>query len=158
MKGSVAIDANLLVLLIVGSARPSLIEAHKRLSSDYSTIDFELLTLEIAQYSEIILLNSVLVESYNLARQIDGPALRLVQQAFRTLVESCSEVSVPAIEAVTRSEFCFLGLTDATILQLCGMTLAGAPPTLLTADKPLGHRARVLGYDTRLYVKDVGWE
>ena len=158
MRGSVAIDANLLVLLIVGSAKPSLIDAHKRLKSDYSTIDFELLTLELAQYSEIILLSSVLVESYNLVRQIDGPALRLVQQAFRTLVESCSEASVRAIEAVRRSEFSFLGLTDAAILQLCETSLAGARPTLLTADKALGHRARVLGYDTRLYVKDVGWE
>ena len=130
MRGSVAIDANLLVLLIVGSAKPSLIDAHKRLKSDYSTIDFELLTLELAQYSEIILLSSVLVESYNLVRQIDGPALRLVQQAFRTLVESCSEASVRAIEAVRRSEFSFLGLTDAAILQLCETSLAGARPHL----------------------------
>ena len=158
MKGTVVVDANLLVLLVVGSASRKLIASHKRLKDDFDDADFDLLGLELLRFSEILLLSNVLVEAYNLAKQIDGPALRRVQHAFRTLVETSTEIVIRAVDAVRRPEFAYLGLTDAALLRVCSMQFAESSPVLMTADQPLAHRARVLGHEALLYVKDVGFQ
>jgi hypothetical protein len=43
MTGVVVVDANLLVLLVAGSASTPYIAKHKRLRDDYTIEDFELL-------------------------------------------------------------------------------------------------------------------
>ena len=52
MKGVVVVDANLLVLLVVGAASTRFISRHKRLSA-YAIEDFELLGLILADFDEI---------------------------------------------------------------------------------------------------------
>ena len=75
MTGVVVVDANLTVLLVVGSADRDFIAKHKRLQG-YTIDDFELLGILIAKFSEIVVLPHILAEVSSLARQIDKPARR----------------------------------------------------------------------------------
>ena len=78
MTGVVVVDANLTVLLVVGSASKDYIATHRRLQ-DYTVDDFEMLGVLIAQFSEIVLLPHILAEVSSLARQIKNPARAKVQ-------------------------------------------------------------------------------
>ena len=151
MKGPVVVDANLLLLPVVGNADPRLIETNKRLRDDYTCADFDMLGLLIAEHSEIVLVAHALTEAGNLARQIAEPAKRVVQAMFRTLVESTSEIAVSALTAVQRPEFETLGLSDAALRHVCTIDLAGTRATLLTADRPLAAWARRLGYSVTCF-------
>jgi hypothetical protein len=153
MTGAVIVDANLTLLLVVGSASPGYIAKHKRLRG-YSISDFELLGLVIAEFSEIILLPHVLAEVSNLARQIAPPARGRILDKLRSLIESAGELSVPSLDGATRREFQDLGLTDAVILCLCGMTLSGIQPTLVTSDGALADSANSQGYSVIDYRQD----
>ena len=145
MAGVVVVDANLLTLLVVGTASEEYVSKHKRLQ-DYSTDDFKLLGLIIAEFSDLVLVPHVMAEVSSLARQIENPARRRIQSTLRTLIETTWEVPVQSASGAARDEFSELGLTDAVILHLCGMSLNGISPTLLTADADLADSAHSLGY------------
>jgi hypothetical protein len=145
MTGVVVVDANLLVLLVVGSASRDYIAKHKRLQ-DYTIYDFELLGLIIADFSDIVLLPHILVEVSSLARKIDNPARTEIQNALRTLITTATELPVQSIHGAQRDEFFELGLTDAVILHLCDLSINGIRPTLVTVDTDLANRASSLGY------------
>lgn len=112
---------------------------------DYTEDDFDLLGYLVSGFSDIILVPNVLTEVSNLARQIGDPARTVIQETIRMLVESAPEVPIASLAAVRRDEFIDAGLTDAALLQLCGMTLGTESITLLTVDRPLAWRARALG-------------
>jgi hypothetical protein len=56
------VDANLLLLLVVGATSRDYIEKHKRLRDTYTKDDYDLLVKMIGQYSNIIVLPNVLTE------------------------------------------------------------------------------------------------
>ena len=145
MTGSVVVDANLLLLLVVGATDRGYIGVHKRLRDDYSDIHFELLQLLISQFSEMILVPNVLTEVSNFARQIKNPARSRIMATFKTLAETGLELPVASRVAVQSEGFAELGLTDAVLLQICALELPGASPTLLTADGRLAAYAGQLG-------------
>lgn len=66
------LDANLLVLLVVGLASPEHIAIHKRLG-EYSKVDFDLLTQLLADASRIVVTPNTLTEAVNLSAHIDEP-------------------------------------------------------------------------------------
>lgn len=146
MTGVVVVDANLLLLLVVGAASRDYIRAHKRLKDDYSADDFDLLTLLVAEFSDIVLLPHIVAETSNFARQIKNPARARIQDALRTLITTTSELPVPSAAGALRDEFHALGVTDAVILHLCEMELGGVRPTLLTSDNDLADAASALGH------------
>jgi len=146
MTGAVVVDANLTVLLVVGSASKSYIGRHKRLRDDYTIEDFELLGLLIAEFSDIILLPHILVEVSSLARQIANPARARIQDVLRTLIMTATELPIQSAAGAQREEFGELGLTDAVILHLCSMAINGIPPTLITTDTDLANSAHAQGY------------
>jgi hypothetical protein len=153
MKGVVVVDANLLVLLVVGSASKEYIAKHKRLQ-DYTADDFELLGLIIAQFSDIVLLPHILAEVSGIARQIENPARARIQNALRTLIATASELPIPSTSGARRDEFDELGLTDAVILHLCDMEVNGIEPTLITTDTDLANSAYSLGYSVIDYKQE----
>ena len=115
MTGAVLADANLLLLLIVGSASR---RVHKNLSH-YTEDDFDLLVQAISIFSDVVLVPHLLAEVSSLSRQgIKNPARRAIQQKLRELVETTPEVPVPSVDGVRRDEFPDLGLTDAVMLHL----------------------------------------
>lgn len=153
MTGVVVVDANLLVLLVVGSASKDYIAKHRRLR-DYTVDDFELLGLIISEFSDLILLPHILSEVSSLARKIDNPARADVQRAFRTLITTAVELPIQSILGAQRDEFEQLGLTDAVILHLCNMSVHGISPTLLTVDTSLANMANSMGYSVIDYKQE----
>ncbi len=153
MRGPVVIDSNLAVLLIVGAASRSYIARHKHLSH-YDAYDFELLGEIIKEFSDIVMLPHVLSETSNLVRQIAPPAYRAVKGAFRTFVEGAVELALVSRDGCDRPEFMPLGLADAMLLHVCGLDVAGAQPTLLTADSKLADCALSMGYSVIDYRRE----
>jgi hypothetical protein len=153
MTGVVIIDANLTVLLVVGSASKDYIAIHRRLQ-DYTVDDFDMLSLLIAQFSEIVLLPHILAEASSLARQINNPARARVQWALKTLITTATELPLQSVFGVERDEFDQLGLTDAVILHLCTMSINGVSPTLITVDADLADSAHSLGYSVIDYKQE----
>jgi len=153
MTGVVVVDANLLVLLVVGSAAKEYVAKHKRLQ-DYTVEDFELLGLIIADFTDIVLLPHILAEASSLARKIENPARAKIQNALRTLIATAAELPVPSLSGALRNEFDELGLTDAVILHLCNMTVNGVSPTLITTDTGLADSAHSLGYSVIDYKQE----
>lgn len=154
MKGVVVVDTNLLVLLVVGSARRDYISKHKRLKDHYNVEDFELLVSLIAEFSDIVLLPHILTEVSNLSRNIDNPAKKEVQEALRTLIETSNELPLLSSYGSQRPEFHELGLTDAVILHLCSMSISGINPTLITTDTDLANNANSLGFSVIDYKEE----
>jgi len=153
MSGVIIVDTNLLVLLVVGSASIEYINKHKRLT-EFSTDDFELLVELIGTFSDIVMLPHILSETSNLIKQTDNPARLKIQHSFRTLVNTTTELPLPSVYGVQRSEFAELGLTDAMILHLCNLTGNGIEPTLLTTDTALANNAHSLGYSVIDYKQE----
>src|SRR6516162_6325676 len=153
MTGVVFVDANLLVLLIVGSASKDYIARHKRLQ-EFTMDDFDLLNVLIAQFSDLVVLPHVLAEASNLARQISGRARADVQHALKSLLESVTELPIPSILGSRRPEFTQLGLTDSVILHLCSMSIDDISPTLITADSNLADAANSMGYSVIDYRRE----
>jgi hypothetical protein len=153
MTGVVVVDANLLVLLVVGSASRDYIAKHRRLQ-DSATEDFDLLGLIIAEFSDIVLLPHILAEVSSLARKIDNPARAEVQDTLRRLITTATELPIQSAFGAQRDEFVELGLTDAVILHLCNMSINGVSPTLVTVDSSLANSAHSLGYSVINYKQE----
>ena len=62
MPTSILIDANLLVLLVVGLTDKRLIERHKNVSS-YDADGFDLLVEKLKEFSEVLLTPNTLTEA-----------------------------------------------------------------------------------------------
>jgi hypothetical protein len=126
----VILDSNLLLLLVVGLASRDYIKKHKRLSS-FIDEDFTLLVNMLNQYSGIIVTPNTLTETSNLVGHAADPVRGNVYRVFHKLVDApgYEECFVATKEAIARTEFVRLGLTDATLL-----CLAAESYTLLTAD------------------------
>ena len=153
MTGVVVVDTNLLMLLIVGTASKDYIRMHRRLN-DYTVDDFDLLVEIIGQFSDMVFLPHILAEVSNFSRQIKNPARARVQDKLREFIMTVTELPIPSASGADRPEFTELGLTDATILHLCAMSVQGINPTLLTADTALANSAHSLGYSVIDYKQE----
>ena len=150
------IDANLLVLLIVGATGRHLIAKHRRLKS-FLEGDYERLLQRIASTTSpdtatepatvgvVRVTPNTLTEASNLLAQHQEPERSRFFETLRVLIENSTEVVVASAEASRTSGFARLGLTDAALLAVV------SPETpLLTVDFDLycavaqrDHRAAV---------------
>ena len=141
----VIIDANLLLLWIVGQASRGYIEnrAHKKLKA-YTIEDFDLLSEFLSKASRVILTPNTLTELSNHADWISEPAKSEISEIVRSLAQApkgVEELTVPSAIATTRPEFSRLGLTDSVLLELASGALE-----ILTADNHLYLAAMQAGY------------
>jgi hypothetical protein len=134
-----AIDTNLLVLLVVGLASKDFIAKHKRLR-EFAIADFELLATIIDAYSPIVVTQNVWTETSNLARYISEPARARVGAVMRHMMSNSEEAYVTSVSASAREEFLTLGLTDSAILELKPASIP-----ILTADLNLYLAAQKAG-------------
>ena len=132
----VILDANLLLLLVVGLTSRTYISKHKRLQG-YEESDFDLLKSLLGSAANIIVTPNTLTETSNLAGQIREPARREIYLRLRQILAILEERYVQSSRAARDKEFIRLGLADAVQLDL-----AGASHTLLTVDLDL-YRAAV---------------
>jgi hypothetical protein len=128
---TLAIDANLLILLVVGTTARELIGKHKRLRA-FSIEDFDLLVDMLSIASGIVVTPNTLTESSNLCGQIDEPARSRIYFNLQAFIAKCIEVYVASRVGSQQGEFRRLGLTDAVLL-----TLEDPSVTILTTDLDL---------------------
>lgn len=116
MRASEAfIDANLLVLLIVGSVDRRQVGKHRR-TRHFTLEDYDLLSRTIRVLKRVLVTPNTLTEASNLLESRDD---RRFLDRLRFVVEhsDSDEVVVASIEAVRNRAFPRLGLTDAVLLE-----------------------------------------
>ncbi len=110
------IDANLLVLLIVGSVDTRLIAKHRRLRG-YSATDYDTLIRLLAPVEQIFVTPNTLTETSNLLAQHAEPERSRFFDRFRFIIQHSKEVVVASDIASQNNVFARLGLTDAALLE-----------------------------------------
>lgn len=137
------LDANLIVLLVVGSFDASLVSdrRHKR-CREFDLQDFFVLDDLMRSADSVICTPHALAEASNLVRLIGEPLKSALTAHLGSLIPSFSEHYARSAEAVDDADFVRLGLTDASMLSVA------ADRELLTTDLDLfvaaqrrGHRA-----------------
>ncbi|MGJ5181551.1 hypothetical protein ACQR16_32715 [Bradyrhizobium oligotrophicum] len=129
----IALDTNVLLLLIVGLASPSYIAKHKCLGGR-TVNDFEILKLFLEDFQQAVTLPNVLTEVSNLLGQTHGPTQPLFD-VLRHVIANLKEICIPSIQASRRPEFARLQLADCALMEV-----AKDDVFILTTDGPL-HRA-----------------
>lgn len=144
----VALDSNLLLLFVVGSASRNYIAKHKRLKS-FDRSDFDLLVELLSAASTILLTPNTLTETSNLIGHVSDPALSHIYTVLGTLLQlpEFEERYISSERAASIPELPRLGLTDCALLDLCK---DGVP--LITADLALflaaaGRGAKALNFN-----------
>ena len=110
------VDANLLVLLVVGSVNTNIIARHRRLV-DYTATDYETLLGLLSRANRIFVTPNTLTEASNLLRQHREPERSDLMTRLRLLIDESEEIVVTSAQASANSEFQRLGLTDAALLE-----------------------------------------
>lgn len=126
------VDANLLVLLVVGAVNSDLIARHRRLD-EYSAADYQmLLALLFSRGNQVFVTPNTLTEASNLLRQHREPERSLLMAGLRCLINASAEIVIPSAPAAAHPQFPRLGLTDAALLEA-----VSAETPLITADSAL---------------------
>ena len=110
------IDANLLVLLVVGNVDSDLIVRHRRLA-DYTTDDYTLLRDQLGRVRQTFVMPNTLTEASNLLAQHREPQRSRFLEELRSIIETGEEIVVASVDASQNDAFLKLGLTDAALLE-----------------------------------------
>ena len=136
------IDANLLLLLIVGSVGKDLVAKHRRLRR-FTVEDFDLLINLLQPAEQVFVTPNTLTETSNLLAQHKDPERSRFFDRLKFIIQESKEVVVASTEASRNDAFKRLGLTDAALLE------AATPETpIVTVDLDLFHAALEKGQDT----------
>jgi hypothetical protein len=138
----VALDANMIILLVVGLADESAVPFHKRTRA-YSVKDFRLLLQLISAYNEIAVVPNALSEVSNLLSFEPDQLSRKILSSFSKFISVAREFYVISADATHRDEFQWLGLSDSAILEIAKKEI-----DLLTADVDLHIAALKAGYNS----------
>ncbi len=122
------IDANLLVLLIVGRVGEELIAKHSRLQQ-FVVEDYRILRNLLDRIEQVFVTPNTLTETSNLLAQHGEPERSRLFEQLRSTIEESREIHVVSEVASKNREFRRLGLTDAALLEV-----ATAQTPLLTVD------------------------
>ena len=138
------LDANLFVLLVVGSVGRDLIEKHRRLRA-YSAEDYEILIDLLDRVERVFVTPNTLTETSNLLAQHAEPERSLFFDGLRFIIHESEEIVVASAVASSNSTFNRLGLTDAALLEVV------SPETpLVTVDLDLYLAANASGQEAAL--------
>ena len=110
------VDANLLVLLIVGSIDERIIARHRRLG-DYTATDYYNLLALLGRVNRIFVTPNTLTEASNLLRQHREPERSGLMARFSILINDSDEIVIASAQAAASPHFAQLGLTDAVLLE-----------------------------------------
>jgi hypothetical protein len=114
------IDANLLLLIIVGNVRRSYITEFKR-TTQFDPESYDLLVRVLGEFDEWIATPNSLTEVSNLLKKGPVEPLRSkLRDEFISIVEQICEIYVPSSVVVAAQEFRHLGLADTGQLEVLG--------------------------------------
>ena len=138
---TLTLDANALLIVVLGDMDPHIIEHHKR-TSIYQAEDFNTLLELIQRSEEVLILPNVWTEVDNLLNNFRGERKYRYYLAVKTPIQSTSEVYLPTEQSLEPMDRHFnLGIADSLLL-----TLALRRETLLiTGDSRLSDYAKTLG-------------
>ena len=125
------IDANLLVLFVVGRTGRQLIAKHRRLR-EFSLEDYDRLVKMIRMVDQVVVTPNTLTETSNLLAQHRNPERSRFFDVLRFLIENSEEITVASVDVSRSRAFRRLGLTDAAVLEVIS-----ADTPLLTVDLDL---------------------
>lgn len=111
------IDANLFVLLVVGSVGRDLIAKHRRLRA-YTVDDYDTLLDLLVPVDQVFVTPNTLTETSNMLAQHGEPERSRFFHTLRFLIQQSEEVVVSSEAASSNNEFSRLGLTDAALLEV----------------------------------------
>jgi len=153
-RTGILIDANLLLLLVVGRFDQQRILTFERTSA-FMIEDYRLLEVIVRQFSKILTTAHVLTEVSNLSTKLEKKLLFSFRDMFRQTIETVDERGCTAKDAAANRYFQRLGLTDAAILALTDRRFL-----LLTADAELALVASATGGDALNFnhLRPVAWE
>ena len=124
---SIALDSNLLLVLIAGSLGAQLFKSFKRVSG-YRMEDYELLVRLLGSFTVLITTPHVLTEVSNLANGLRESYKYDWNTYFAPLVGSEKNIGVreqwiPAAELALKPDFLPFGLTDTALAELTSQAL-----------------------------------
>ena len=139
MARSIAIDANMLLVYVVGNRHPEYLGVKRRLK-EYMPEDYRTLCDILSRFDRIILTPNVVTECSDLLG--DSHEFNDAKHVLRELVCSVQYVDesyVPSSIATTMKQYMFLGVADCTMLSL-----VDSDTVLLTADSQLAREAQAI--------------
>ena len=117
-RKGIFIDANLLVLLVVGATDQALISKHRRLRT-FMVEDYGRLVELIEQAAgQVFLTPNTLTEASNLLAQHPNPERSRFFAVLRRIIGTNEEIFVESKTASRNNAFVRLGLTDAALLEV----------------------------------------
>ena len=125
------IDANLLVLLLVGRVSTKIIPRHRRLA-DYTVADYDALAALVGRADRIFVTPNTLTEASNLLRQHAEPERTRLMRGLAYLIDESEEIVIASGQASANPHFAGLGLADAVLLES-----VSAQTPLITVDMAL---------------------
>ena len=131
MPSALYIDANLIVLLVVGLVGRDLIARHKR-TRTFAVEDYDRLRQAISRVGKVRVTPNTLTEASNLLGQHGEPQRSRLLLMLRALIEQSPETVVASVDAARHDAFPRLGLTDTALLEVIS-----ADTPLLTVDLDL---------------------
>ena len=153
-SGRVLLDANLLLLLVVGTYNRQRVETFKRLNI-FAPEDFDLLIGIIARFRGIVVTPNILTEVSNLAGNLPDHERELCFRIFGESISASDEVYVPSSTVASDATFRRFGLSDAVIIQV-----ASQPVLVMTVDFRLAQylqflKLPVLNFN---HIRYLNWE
>ena len=142
------IDANTVVVFVIGSIDPKLLGVAKRVK-EYRQSDYDLIYSYLTFFSDVILLPNTITEASNLLDHLRGERRQDCMEFLASLVSLRTERYIPSTSAVVQPEYVALGVTDAAIL--CALK---KDVYLLTADRELFLAAIYRGHEAQ-YFEDL---
>ena len=109
------IDANLLLLLVVGSVSLDAIARHRRLRA-FTSDDYGILINLIDMVERVLVTPNTLTETSNLLGLHGEPERSRFFERLRFIIEETEEIVVASADAARHNAFTRLGLTDAALL------------------------------------------
>jgi predicted nucleic acid-binding protein len=128
---SLILDANLLVLLVVGSVDERQVPTFKRTRA-YTRDDFRLLLGFMSRFGTLMVTPHILTEATNLLDDLKEPMRTTAFGFLRELISRSEERFEKSAELAGRRQFVRLGLADTAV-----HSVAEAGAALLTADLDL---------------------
>lgn len=143
------IDANLLVLLVVGRVGEEFITKHSRLQQ-FVVEDYRILRNLLDRVEQVFVTPNTLTETSNLLAQHGEPERSRFFDQLRFTIEDSREIQVISEVASQNREFRRLGLTDAALLEV-----ATVETPLLTVDLDLYLAALAKDQDTAVNFRHI---
>lgn len=152
-RASLLLDANILLLLVVGRIDQRLIDRYKRTANRFVAADYLLLVRFAGRFNRIYTTPHILTEVSNLLTGFHDPYRREAREVLGRLIEELIEVLPEARDIVQSPEYAHLGLTDTAII-----TVVKTDIVVLTDDVALMNALYAIHYPVINFnhLRDVG--